>query len=122
MPQINSEVKALKINGVKVPIVDGSFNWNRGGKTREAVLGSGQVLGPAEANAPGTCSFDLAYIAGSDPTAYDNLTNAQISVTWDIGAVWLLTRAFSTEPSSGTAGSGTYTLSFTGDPWKLQKK
>jgi hypothetical protein len=122
MSRINSEVKALFVNGVKLPIVDGSFTWNRGGKTREAVLGSNQVLGPAETNAAGTCSFDVAYVAGSDPTDYDNLIDAQIRVVWDIGAEWLLKRAFSNEGASGTAGSGTYSLSYTGDPWLLSKK
>lgn len=122
MPRINAEVKSLLVNGTKVPIVDTSFTWNRGGKTREAVLGNNQVIGAAEANAPGTCSFDVAYVEGSDPTEFDNLVGAQIVVTWDIGAVWMLKRAFSNEGASGTAGAGTYSLAYTGDPWIIQKK
>jgi len=120
--KINSEVQALFINGIKIPVVDGSFTWNRGGKTREAVMGSGGVIGAAEANAAGTCSFDVAYVAGSDPTEFDSQTDAQIRVVWDIGAQWLLKGAFSNEGASGTAGAGTYSLAYTGDPWLLSKK
>ena len=123
MAQINSEVRAIFINGgEKVPVVDGSFTWNRGGKSREAVLGSGGVLGQAETNMPGECSFDLAYITGMDPSDYDTITNAQIRVVFDFGAEWLLKRAFATEPSNGTAGTGVISLAFQGDPWLITKK
>ncbi len=122
MSKINSELKALFINGAKVPVVDGSFTYDMGGRTRDPVLGSGQVLGAAEAIAPGTCSFDVAYFAGDDPTDFSDLTGAQIRVVFDNGAQWMLKRAFSTTPASGSAGSGTYSLAYAGDPWLVTKK
>lgn len=119
---INSEVRSIFVNEEKRPIVDGSFNWTHGGKERAEVMGSGGLLGNTEQNVPGTCTWDEAYIAGSDPFVVDDLNGLdsdQIRVVWDNGAEWLLTKAFSNTSATGTAGSGTYTVAATGNPWQV---
>lgn len=125
MSGINSEIVALYIEGdgfsAKVAVVDGSFNFDMGGKTREPLMGSGGVLGATEANTAGTCSFDLAMIEGADQSDLNGLTNCTIRAQWSSGAEWLMKRAFSTAPATGTAGSGTASHAFAGDPWLTSK-
>jgi len=81
-------------------------------------MGSGTLLGPAEVDTPGTCSFDIAYLVGTDLDAF-SVTDAQISVTMNQGSVWLMTKAFLSAPASGATG-GNITLSYTGAPWVTQ--
>jgi len=115
---INTEVRSLTVNGTKVAVIDASFSWNRGGKTREPVMGSDVLLGPAESNTAGSCSFDVAYIVGTDLDAFD-VTDAQISVTLNQGSTWLMTKAFLASPAEGATG-GNITLNYTGAPWVTQ--
>lgn len=121
---INSEVIQVKVNGVQVPVVDGSFNFALGGKERTAVMGTGRLLGYTEANVPAECSFDVANESGVDPTDLDAPSGGptdQVSITWDQGAQWLLTRVASVTPTSGTAGSGVRTVSYQGHRWEAVK-
>lgn len=123
--KINSEVVAITIEGQgfsgKVTVVDGSFQYDLGGKTREALMGSGGLLGHTETLTPGTCSFDVAKVEGLDETAFNSITGARLRVQWNGGAEWQLNNAASTAPSTGTAGSGTATQAFSGDPWLIPK-
>jgi len=114
---INSEVVGLLINGTAVPIIDGTFNWNLGGKERTSVMGAGRRLGSTNANMAGSCSFSVAYNTGTDiATTYD-VENAQIRVVWDRGNEWLMKRADLTSPPAGSAPDGQIELSYEGDPW-----
>ncbi len=81
-------------------------------------MGSDQLLGPTESNTPGTCSFDIAHLVGTDLDFFD-VTDAQISVTWNQGSAELMTKAFLTEPLEGGTG-GNITVNYSGNPWVTQ--
>lgn len=121
MAQINSEVKALFVNEVQVPIVDGTFNFNMGGEERTSVMGSGRRLGSSGANMPGSCSFEVAYTKNFNPRATLDVTNAKIRVVWNRGAEWLLTGADCQTPIEGAAPEGRLSVSYEGDPWLITK-
>ena len=115
---ISSEVKSLKLNGNKVAIIDGSFSYILGGVTREPVMGSGRVLDFTDAVTAGSCTFDIAYLDGTDLKSFD-VTGAQISVTWNNNKTMLMKRSSLTEPPSGAAPSGAVSLAYSGDPWRV---
>lgn len=120
MSQLNSEVKALFVNNVQVPLKDGTFQWSRGGYQRDPVMGSGQKLGSTRAFQAGTCQFTIVYKRGTDLSAFD-IENGQIRVQWDRGDEWVMTNADLQTPISGSAGDGDIELEFNGNPWKQTK-
>jgi hypothetical protein len=120
MAQINSEVKAIFLNDIQLPIVDGTFTSNLGGKERTSVMGSGRRLGSTAQNMAGTCGFDIVYTKDLDLTTLD-VEDAKLRVVWDRGNEWLMTGADLASPPEVAAPEGRVTLSFEGDPWLLSK-
>lgn len=122
MAQLNSEVKALFVNGVPVPIKDQTFNANMGGFTRTPVMGGGgRKLGATRQGVAGECSFTLAYQKGFDIRATLDVEEAQIRVVFDRGDEWLMTNADLQDPAALSAGEGDIEVTFNGDPWKQVK-
>jgi hypothetical protein len=114
--QFNSEVKAVYLNGTQVPIVDGTFNWDGGGFTREAKMGGGRVLGHTEAAMAGSCTFSVAFVKGTSLSTYD-FKGGQIRVVWNTGDQMVMKNAASVETIKGAAPDGNLDLSYSGEPW-----
>ena len=118
--QLNSEIKTITVNTVKVPVIDSSFDSSRGGKERTSVMGSGVRLGSTGQNVPGSCSFELAYPRDFDLDSLD-IEDGQIRIIWDRKNEWLMTGADLMTPIGASAPEGRLTVSFEGDPWKTTK-
>lgn len=121
MSQINSEVKAVFINGNPVPIKDGTWSAVMGGFTRTSVMGGQRRLGSSNAAAPGSCSFTVAYLKGTNIRGSYDVENAQIRVVFDRGDEWLMTGADLTEPIPVSAPEGDIELSYEGNAWEQTK-
>ncbi len=117
MAQINSEVKAIFLNEIPLPIVDGTFTSNFGGKERTSVMGAGRRLGSTNQNMPGSCGFDIAYNRDFKLRATLDVEDAKLRVVWDRGNEWLLTGADLASPLEGAAPEGRITVNYEGDPW-----
>lgn len=122
MAQINSEVKALFVNDVQVPLVDGTFTAMMGGEEVTSVMGSGRRLGGSGANVAGGCSFEVAYTKGFDPRATLDVRDAKIRVVFNRGAEWMMTGADrSGTPPEFSTPEGRISVSYEGDPWLISK-
>ena len=121
MAQLNSEPQGVFINGVQVPVKDGSFTASLGGFTRTSQTGSGRRLGSTRQVAVGTCGFTVTYPRGTKIRDTYDVEDAQIRVVFDRGDEWLMTGADLAEPVDFSAGEGDLTLAYEGDPWEQTK-
>ena len=119
---INSEIRAAFIQSdsgteTQIAIVDGSFNFERGGTTTEPINGGGQKLGVTEAFTTGTCTLSVAHLKGTNLGVFEIL-NGAIRIVWDTGDQWVMTKASLTSPISGSAPGGLLELSYNGAKWR----
>lgn len=121
MAQLNSEVKALFINNVPVPIKDGTFNANFGGFTRTPVMGAGRKLGSTRQAMAGECSFTCAFQAGFNVRSTLDIEGGQIRVVFDRGDEMLMTNADLQDPAALSAPEGDIEVTYNGDPWEQTK-
>ena len=99
MAQLNSEIRALFINGVAIPVKDGTFKWDLGGDERSSVNGTGRRLGSTSAFVPGSCGFTGVYRKGDNIRVMYDVTDAQIRIITNQGEQWVLDSADAMKPA-----------------------
>lgn len=113
----NSEIRAVFLNGVQVPILDGSWNMEFGTPTREPMLGGGQVIGENERANAGTCKFSVAFRKGDTVDVY-NFKRGHIRIVTNAGDSWQMKRATLSDQISFAAPDSKLELSYFGQPWE----
>ncbi len=117
MAVLNGEIIAILVNGIKVGILDATYDAAMGGQDVTSMMGSGVRLGGVGVNVPGSCSFEVAYPKGFPIRATLDIRNGQIEARWDGGSIWLMTGADLTTPVGASAPEGRLTVSYEGNPW-----
>ena len=115
--EFNSEIKAIFINGVQHPILDGTFRLTSGGITREAKMGAGGVLGHTETRVPGTCNFSVAFVKDTDMAVFD-IKGGHIRIVYNTGNQYQMKNAGRTEEVQSAAPDGNLDLAYSGNPWE----
>lgn len=115
--QLNSEIRGVWLDGVQLPVKDGTVTVQMGVPEKTAQLGSGRVLGYSEAIKAGSVSMTIVFVKGTKLRAtYDATGTSELRLQTDQGDELLMLDVALTTDIEWSAGEGDTSLEYTGSP------
>lgn len=105
----------IQADGTSLRTMEGA-TLGYGGKSREPVYASGQLIGYVEAPVGATVSATLAHTSDSDLALLASGTAVTLIFQCDSGVSYVVRDAFLTEPPELSANGGGVTVNWTGQP------